>query len=148
MAEGPLLTFRCLIDGSVADVAVHQDHLSWELRPGLFVQRVRETKVVPLRIVSSVTTQRVNLLWSRVRFTAMGNVIEFQVPHDLAARIRDAIPTIGDHETAVIIHNDAVVQGLSELPFMGEFDRWGILTVGTGLGNARFSRRTKPPRKP
>jgi predicted NBD/HSP70 family sugar kinase len=66
---------------------------------------------------------------------------------NLAETIRAAIPTIGDHETAVIIHNDAVVQGLSELPFMGDFDRWGILTIGTGLGNACFTNRSKPSQK-
>jgi hypothetical protein len=66
---------------------------------------------------------------------------------NLAEAIRAAIPAIGDHETAVIIHNDAVVQGLSELPFMRDFDRWGILTIGTGLGNARFTNRSKASQK-
>jgi predicted NBD/HSP70 family sugar kinase len=60
---------------------------------------------------------------------------------NLAESIRKEIPTIGKHETAVIIHNDAVVQGLSELPSMGDYERWGVLTIGTGLGNARFTRR-------
>ncbi|MBX6323963.1 MAG: ROK family protein, partial [Rhodospirillaceae bacterium] len=41
--------------------------------------------------------------------------------------------------TAVVMHNDAVVQGLSEAPFMGDVKRWGVLTIGTGLGNARFT---------
>jgi len=30
------------------------------------------------------------------------------------------------------MHNDAVVQGLGELPFMRGVERWGIFTVGTG----------------
>lgn len=58
------------------------------------------------------------------------------------ARLREAIPTIGDHETAIVMHNDAVMQGLSEVPFMTDVDRWGVLTIGTGLGNARFTNRT------
>jgi predicted NBD/HSP70 family sugar kinase len=62
---------------------------------------------------------------------------------NLASAIRERIPHIGKHETAVIIHNDAVVQGLSQLPFMTEYERWGVLTVGTGLGNARFTMRRK-----
>ena len=37
---------------------------------------------------------------------------------------------------------DAVVQGLSETPFMSDVERWGALTIGTGLGNARFTNRT------
>ncbi len=60
---------------------------------------------------------------------------------NLPARLRDAIPKIGDQRTAVVVHNDAVVQGLSEVPFMQDVDRWAILTIGTGLGNARFTNR-------
>ena len=39
------------------------------------------------------------------------------------------------------MHNDAVVQGLSELPFMKDRKHWGVMTMGTGLGNARFTMR-------
>ncbi|MBX3209165.1 MAG: ROK family protein [Labilithrix sp.] len=60
---------------------------------------------------------------------------------NLAARLREGIPRIGGHETHVLIHNDAVVQGLSEAPFMKDVARWGVLTIGTGLGNARFTSR-------
>jgi predicted NBD/HSP70 family sugar kinase len=67
---------------------------------------------------------------------------KFNLPH----AIRKAIPEIGEHETMVVMHNDAVVQGLSELPRMQKLDRWGVLTIGTGLGNARFTNR-KPKRK-
>lgn len=60
---------------------------------------------------------------------------------NLPQAIREAIPQIGEHETVVVLHNDAVVQGLSELPTMGDVKRWGVLTIGTGLGNARFTNR-------
>jgi predicted NBD/HSP70 family sugar kinase len=60
----------------------------------------------------------------------------------LPACLREAIPTIDGHETVVVMHNDAVVQGLSEVPFMQDVERWGILTIGTGLGNARFTNRS------
>jgi predicted NBD/HSP70 family sugar kinase len=60
---------------------------------------------------------------------------------NLPAELRAAIPTIGDHETLVLMHNDAVVQGLSEVPFMQNVKHWGVLTMGTGLGNARFTNR-------
>ena len=62
---------------------------------------------------------------------------------NLAHCIREAIPLIEGHETAVIIHNDAVVQGLSELPRMQDYDHWGVLTIGTGLGNARYTNRRR-----
>jgi predicted NBD/HSP70 family sugar kinase len=60
---------------------------------------------------------------------------------NLPGRLKEAIPRIGEHETAILMHNDAVVQGLSEVPFMRDVERWGVLTIGTGLGNARFTNR-------
>ena len=48
---------------------------------------------------------------------------------------------VGEHDTAIVMHNDGVVQGLSEVPFMQDVKRWGVLTIGTGLGNARFTNR-------
>lgn len=62
---------------------------------------------------------------------------------NLGERIMDAIPTIEGHETQVLIHNDAVVQGLCEAPFMRDVERWGVITIGTGLGNARFTNRRR-----
>jgi hypothetical protein len=63
----------------------------------------------------------------------------FRLPVEIAKRI----PKIGEHDTAIVMHNDAVVQGLSEAPFMQDVKRWGALTIGTGLGNARFTNRAK-----
>jgi hypothetical protein len=60
---------------------------------------------------------------------------------NLPRRVREAIPKIGDHDTVVVMHNDAVVQGLSELPEMQDVEHWGVLTIGTGLGNAHFTNR-------
>lgn len=62
---------------------------------------------------------------------------------NLPASLVEAIPTIGEHDTAILMHNDGVVQGLSEVPFMQHVERWGVLTIGTGLGNARFTNRRK-----
>lgn len=66
---------------------------------------------------------------------------------NLPACLVEAIPTIGDHDTVAVMHNDAVVQGLSEVPFMRDVERWAVLTIGTGLGNARFTNRAAPARK-
>jgi predicted NBD/HSP70 family sugar kinase len=66
----------------------------------------------------------------------------FHLPTALCRKI----PHIGGHETVVVMHNDAVAQGLSELPYLEEVRRWGVLTIGTGLGNARLSRR-KPGKR-
>ena len=64
---------------------------------------------------------------------------KFNLPNSLV----EAISEIGGHDTAVLMHNDGVAQGLSEVPFMQDVDHWGVLTIGTGLGNARFTNRKK-----
>lgn len=58
---------------------------------------------------------------------------------NLAGAITDAIPLVGDEPFHAILHNDAVVQGLSEKPLLEGVKHWAILTIGTGLGNAKFS---------
>jgi predicted NBD/HSP70 family sugar kinase len=63
---------------------------------------------------------------------------------NLPLSLHEAIPTIGKHDTMVVLHNDAVVQGLSEVPFMTDVAHWGVLTIGTGLGNARYTNRAAP----
>ena len=60
---------------------------------------------------------------------------------NLPRAIVEQMPRISGHETMVVMHNDAVVQGLSQLPFLQDHERWGIVTIGTGLGNARFTNR-------
>lgn len=66
---------------------------------------------------------------------------------NLPERVRQEVPEIDGHETIVLMHNDAVVQGLSEMPFMGDVEHWGVLTIGTGLGNARFTNRRAPDKE-
>jgi predicted NBD/HSP70 family sugar kinase len=60
---------------------------------------------------------------------------------NLPVSLHKIIPRIGDDDTVIVMHNDAVVQGLSEVPFMRDVAHWGALTIGTGLGNARFTNR-------
>jgi hypothetical protein len=60
----------------------------------------------------------------------------------LASALASHLPRIGGHEPFIQIHNDAVVQGLSEVPNMTDVTHWGVMTIGTGLGNARFTNRS------
>ena len=66
---------------------------------------------------------------------------------NLPAAVREELPQIGHHETLVVMHNDAVVQGLSELPHLGNYKRWGVLTIGIGLGNVRFSKKPRTSKR-
>ena len=60
---------------------------------------------------------------------------------NLAAEMARRLPRLEGHEPVVIMHNDAVIQGLSEVPNMKDVRHWGVLTIGTGLGNARYTNR-------
>jgi predicted NBD/HSP70 family sugar kinase len=60
---------------------------------------------------------------------------------NLSQCLHSSILSIGENETSIVMHNDAVVQVLSEVPYMRDAERWGVLTIGTGLGNARFTNR-------
>jgi hypothetical protein len=51
---------------------------------------------------------------------------------NLPRRLVEAIPRIGEYDAAIVMHNDGVVQGLSQVPFMQDVKRWGVLTIGTG----------------
>ena len=62
---------------------------------------------------------------------------------NLSDHLSTLLRKIDGQRALVQLHNDAVVQGLSELPFMQDVRRWAVLTVGTGLGNASF---VNPPR--
>jgi hypothetical protein len=60
---------------------------------------------------------------------------------NLAREMTHRLPRLESHEPVVVIHNDAVIQGLSEVPNMKDVHHWGVLSIGTGLGNARFTNR-------
>ena len=64
----------------------------------------------------------------------------FNLPQELCK----AIPKIAGQPTFVVMHNDAVVQGLSQIPFMQDIRHWGVVTIGTGLGNAHFTNKAEP----
>jgi hypothetical protein len=100
--------------------------------------------------------RRKSLIWHRssasavpARLSPMGQLTvvprTFQEIGRAAASIFpplvEAVPTIGEFETTVVMHNDVVVLGLSEVPSMQDIEKWGVLTIGTGLGNALFANR-------
>lgn len=55
--------------------------------------------------------------------------------------LRKRMPLVGERDTAVVMHKDAVVPRLCEVPNMQDVGHWGVLTIGTGRGNASFTNR-------
>lgn len=65
----------------------------------------------------------------------------WEAPFDLPRELGAHLDRIGGRKPRVLLHNDAVVQGLSERPWLAKAKRWGVLTIGTGLGNASYRNR-------
>jgi hypothetical protein len=65
----------------------------------------------------------------------------WEAPFHLPRELRERLDRIGGRRATVVLHNDAVVQGLSARRKMRKKRRWGVLTIGTGLGNASYTNR-------
>ena len=64
---------------------------------------------------------------------------DWESPFDLPRELRKRLDRVDGRRVAVVLHNDAVVQGLSARNLMRKTKRWGVLTIGTGLGNASYT---------
>ncbi len=60
---------------------------------------------------------------------------------NLPALVSERLAIVPGQRTAVIMHNDAVAQGLSEFLNVRKIRHWAALTIGTGLGNVKFRMR-------
>lgn len=64
---------------------------------------------------------------------------DWEMPFDLCGALGVHLDRIGRHKPHVLLHNDAVVQGLSQRHAMRKHRHWAVFTIGTGLGNASYS---------
>jgi len=65
---------------------------------------------------------------------------DWEAPFSLPLELAKRLDRIGRATPHVLLHNDAVVQGLSQRHLMKKHRHWGVFTLGTGLGNASYSR--------
>jgi hypothetical protein len=66
---------------------------------------------------------------------------DWEAPFDLPAELAQRLDAIDGTPPRVVLHNDAVVQGLGERHRMRKTKRWAVMTIGTGLGNASYTNR-------
>lgn len=102
----PLYTFTSHIQGKNATVSVYPDRIEW-FREGSKIARYtaitlslglaalagkqEETRVVPLKQVSTVTVKRDGLVNSKVMLMTSSGVLEFRVSHAEAAKVKDVL---------------------------------------------------------
>ncbi len=118
--SGPLLQFKSHVDGKNADVSVYVDRIEWAkegalgtggklalgamtgglslLKTGM-KGRQQGSEMIPLKSISSVTTEKDGMRFTRVRVICSGNTIDFRVGHDEAARVKGLINSLvlGSH---------------------------------------------------
>ncbi|AKC86353.1 ROK family protein [Pseudoxanthomonas suwonensis] len=64
---------------------------------------------------------------------------DWERPFHLPEALAPKLDPVGGSVPRTVLHNDAVVQGLSEQRRMRKARRWAVLTIGTGLGNASYT---------
>ncbi len=63
---------------------------------------------------------------------------------NLPLAVKEHLPKIAGHDTMVVLHNDAVVQGLSYLPEMRDVRAWGVLTIVPASATPTSRTKTRP----
>ena len=109
--SAPLHVFTSHIQGKNAKVSVYPDRIEWERPRGvsggkltaglltgglsLLATGVKDgkagTEMIPVRSISSVSTQRDGVLNSKVAVVASGSAIEFRVSHAEAKQISETL---------------------------------------------------------
>lgn len=145
--DGALLEFTSHIAGKNAKVRVYRDRVEWE-RVGLNniarhsmaavtvglsyaatgVTRKRDTEVIPMRSISSVTTKK-GVLNTLVKVFSSGNVLEMNVSHKEAQQVRDLINgIISGGDAAPVASSATAPQDGPDLAQLADLHRQGILT--------------------
>lgn len=110
MSDQPLLTFKSHIEGKNADVTIYVDRVEWKkgdllgggkLARGIMTggrillagipSRQEGFEVIPVKSISSVTSEKDGLRFTQVKVISSGNTIAFRVSHDEATSIRSLL---------------------------------------------------------
>lgn len=122
MRTDVLMTFKSHIAGKNADVAVYPDRIEWhqEARTGMSTGKKaalgfataglslavtgvsgakKGSEVIPVKSISSVTTEKDGMRFTKVQVICSGNTVDFRVSHAEANPIRDLLTqlVIGSH---------------------------------------------------
>jgi hypothetical protein len=110
-----ILTFKSHTAGTNADVTIFEDRIEWVQKknpwtsPGfwagilftagfwaltLLIPRGQSTEMLPIKRVSSVTTNRKNPFFTDVKVYASGNTVDFTVSNDIAEKVKATLNSL------------------------------------------------------
>lgn len=147
-----LLQFKSHIEGRNADVLIYTDRIEWAregllgtggnlalgamtaglslLRTGLKGKQ-QGSEVIPVKAISSVTTKKDGLRFTRVSIICSGNTVDFRLGHDEARRVKELITSLvlGTHQSqAAPPPATAEPDVLTQIRKLGELKEAGLLT--------------------
>ena len=122
MTTEPITKFKSHIAGKNADVAIYPDRIEWTLAGGMSGGKLaagivtmgastlatglkkkhgQGSEVIPVKNISSVTTEKDGLRYTKVQVVTTGNTIDFRVSHGEAPAIKDLLVALmlGNHPT-------------------------------------------------
>lgn len=129
MDHKPLLTFVSHIDGKNATVSVYPDRIEWDRKGGVSGAKLAAgaltmglslaatgvksgkgagTEMIPVKSMSSVTTEKDGMRWWKVRIITAGNTIDFRVSKEEAESVKAVLTQLilGSHpaqQTNVVV---------------------------------------------
>lgn len=108
-----LLTFKSHTAGKNADVTIYEDRIEWIQKRGLnatfwvltlltggfwaltlLLPRGGSSEMIPIKRVSSVTTNRKNPLFTDVRVYCSGNTVDFTVSNAEAEKVKSTLNSL------------------------------------------------------
>lgn len=110
-----ILSFKSHTAGKNADVTIYEDRIEWNQKRGfnlnatfwiltlltggfwaltLLIPRGSSSEMLPIKRVSSVTTNRKNPFFTDVKVYASGNTVDFTVSNDLADKVKETLNSL------------------------------------------------------
>lgn len=104
-ASAPLVSFKSHTKGKNADVTIYSDRVEWTQMKErstkaaiatmgaslLSKRRQGASEMLPVKSITSVTTERDGIRFTKVVLVAPGNNVEFRVAHDEAKEIKQVL---------------------------------------------------------
>ncbi len=161
MEAQPIFTFTSHIEGKNAKVTVYPDRIEWvkprgvsggkltagvmTLGTSLLVTGVKGgksgTEMIPVKSMSSITTQRDGILNTKVSVITSGNTVDFRVSHSEAQQVKEVLTSLimGTHysqQTAVEHAAHQPVAAPAETPAAAQPDIMGQISKLAELRDA------------